>query len=367
MSLRWDPCVMQYGNAFEHFLFDFLDQPTRKCLVIGGSGFDPRATLVPGHLSKLKQAKIRGLFFREERPSPQPKLRQQADAHQRLILGFLPNSVFPELQIFADGKTVTGGRRAVEAVRAENLGGVTDIIVDISALSSGVLFPIVRYCLQICDQTSKTKAVVNLHLFTVEEPKFDYRIRAIPGDTVSWAHGYRSEESLEAAHDKAVLWLPTLAPGCGTVLNRIHSSLSRSSMPMDVCPIVPFPSHDPRMPDKLVEEYREVLTQWKTDTQSLLYAAESDPLDSYRTICSICTSRDRTFKDITGSIVILSPVGNKLLAVGAMLAAIERDLPVALVESVGYDDDIGEITKESCDSLQINHIWLAGEAYAERP
>lgn len=363
MNLRWDLCVTQAGDSFNGFLSAFLDNDKRHCLVIAGAGFDPRATLVAHQLSKLKSAHIRGIFFREERPNQQPKLRPKADAHQKLISKLLPNSDFPEIQIFADGKTVIGGRRAVEAIRREDLSKTTDIIVDISALSVGVLFPVVKLCLHFCDEARAKGRMMNLHLLTVEQPKIDSGICGVPSDAVSWAHGYRSDESLDAGYDRAVLWLPTLAQGNVEILNRIHNFLSRPLTPIDVCPIVPFPGHDPRMPDKLVAEFKEAFSQWKTDSRNLLYAAESDPLDSYRTICSICDSRDRTFKGLTGSVVVLSPVGNKLLAVGAMLAAIERDLPVALVESVGYDEDLGKDTQATCEDPQINHLWLAGEAY----
>lgn len=365
MSLRWNPCIIQTGDKLERFLSDFIDDAKRKCFVIAGAGFDPRTTLVPTRLSNFKRAKIRAIFFREERPNLQPKLRPRADAHQAMLARLLPDSAFPVIEVFADGKTVTGGRRAVEKIRSETFEGVTDIIVDISALSIGVLFPVVKMCLQFCDSSRKAGRLVNLHLLTVEQPAIDFKITGIPGDAVNWAHGYRGGESLDAGHEKAVLWLPTLAPGNVGVLSRIHNFLSRPLTPIDVCPIVPFPGHNPRLPDQLVEEFREAFPAWKTDTRNLLYAAESDPLDSYRTICAICTARERIFRDLTGSVVVLSPVGNKLLAVGAMLAALERDLPVALVESVGYDEDIGDATQATCKDLNINHIWLAGEAYPE--
>jgi hypothetical protein len=361
MSLRWDRCVVQSGKVFSDFLEAFLDQSKRSCLIIGGAGFDPRATVIPAMFSKCKTAKVSGLFFREERPTPQRQLHEYADAHAKVISQLLPVSRFEVIEIFADGRTVSGGRRAVEALRSQNLDSITDVFVDVSALSCGVFFSLIRACLVLGEQRSGPW--MNIHLLTVEEPKFDNQIHAIPGDTVSWLHGYRTGQSLDAGPEKAVLWLPTLAPKSVSVLDNIYRTISRSHLPIDVCPIVPFPGHDPRLPDKLAEEFREVLIQWKTDTRSFLHAAESDPLDSYRTICAICSARERTFKDLNGSTVILSPVGNKLLAVGAMMAAIDRDLPVSLVEAVGYDEDLGGLLKQSCDRLSVTHVWLAGEAY----
>jgi len=368
MNLRWDPCIVQSGNVLRHFLQEFLDHPKRLSFVIGGAGFDPRAILVPECLSSFKKGRVQGIFFREERLNPQRTLRERADGHQKRIQELLPGSKFPEIQVFAEGKTVVGGRRAVEVLRSENVAKATDILIDISALSTNVFFPVVRACLLLCDNAQKSGETINLHLFAAEEPSFDHQIRGMPCDAVTWLHGYRGGESLEASHEKALLWLPTLAPGnvAVSVLNRIHGFISRPLTPIDVCPIIPFPSHDPRMPDKLVVEYREALAQWKTDTRNFLYAAESDPLDCYRTICSICSERERIFKHLAGSIVVLSPVGNKLLAVGAMLAAIERDLPVAMVEAVGYDADVGSIEVAQCGYNHLNHIWLAGEAYLGR-
>ena len=136
-------------------------------------------------------------------------------------------------------------------------------------------------------------------------------------------------------------------------------------MPIDVCPIVPFPGHNPRSPDNLIFEFREALEKWRTDWRNLLYAAESDALDAYRTICSIHSSRSRIFAGLGGSTIVLSPVGNKMLAVGAMLAAMENNLPVALVESLGYDEEVLTTSRHSQNAHEFKHLWLSGEAYEE--
>ena len=130
----------------------------------------------------------------------------------------------------------------------------------------------------------------------------------------------------------------TLSPGHRDPLSKIYQFIQRTETPIDVCPIVPFPGSDPRLPDRLVEEYREHLITWRADHRDFLYAAESDPLDSYRAISWLCAMRDDIFRALGGSQVVLSPLGNKILSVGALLAAIERKLPVVMVESVGYDE-----------------------------
>jgi len=202
---------------------------------------------------------------------------------------------------------------------------------------------------------------LNVHLLVAEEPDFDNRIRGIPGDTAATLHGFKGERSFDLSTEEAVLWLPTLAFGAEATLQRIYNFIYRSTIPIDVCPVIPFPGHDPRMPDRLVEEYQERLDGWRTDFRNIFYAAESDPLDAYRAISELCQLRRELFAELGGSRTILSPMGNKMLSVGAMLAAIEFQLTVVMVESVGYDEesDIGFL----CSPIALKHVWLCGDAY----
>ena len=61
--------------------------------------------------------------------------------------------------------------------------------------------------------------------------------------------------------------------------------------------------------------------------------------------------------------LILSPLGSKVTALGALMAALERDLPVAYLESIGYELS-GTVPKE-VDKPNLIHIWLEGDVYSE--
>lgn len=360
MGNRWDNCVEQVNDKFEEFLRSYLDDAKRSCLVIGGAGFDPRATVLANLLKKLSDVGVKGLFFREERLLPQKLLRELADENQDELQRLIPGCEFQEVKIFFEETTPIGGREVVNFVNSCALEGTTDVFVDISALSTGVFFPLVKLLL------AKVKGRrINVHLFAAEKASIDHSIRGIPCDSVSFAHGFRGTTSINPDSTNALLWLPTLAPGTGDVLERIHNYLSKPTTPIDVCPIVPFPGHDPRLPDKLIFEFKESLPKWRTDGRNLLYAAESDALDAYRTICSIHDTRGQIFSELGGSTIVLSPVGNKMLAVGAMLAAIEKNLPVAMVESLGYQETTMTEAEHPGDAHEFKHLWLAGEAYEE--
>ena len=73
------------------------------------------------------------------------------------------------------------------------------------------------------------------------------------------------------------------------------------------------------------------------DTRNIVYADEEDPLDLYRTILKLDDRRQSVFEKTGGSMLILSPFGSKVMALGALMAALERDLPVAHLEPIGYE------------------------------
>jgi hypothetical protein len=52
-----------------------------------------------------------------------------------------------------------------------------------------------------------------------------------------------------------------------------------------------------------------------------------------------------------------------MLGVGALMAALYRDLPIYYVEARAYDVDWSSAQKELALEVAIRHVWLAGEVY----
>ena len=99
------------------------------------------------------------------------------------------------------------------------------------------------------------------------------------------------------------------------------------------------------------------------DTRNIVYAHEGDPLDLYRTILRLDDLRKPVFEETGGSMLVLSPLGSKGMAVGALMAALERNLPVAYLESIGYELE-GTVPRE-IEQSNLIHIWLEGDAYPQ--
>jgi hypothetical protein len=97
----------------------------------------------------------------------------------------------------------------------------------------------------------------------------------------------------------------------------------------------------------------------------LVYAAEDDPLDIYRTLLRIDDLRRPVFQASGGSLLVLSPVGSKVLALGTLMAALERNLPVVYLEAIGYE--VAQPPSVGNADPELIHVWLEGDAYATGP
>lgn len=363
---RWDRCVSHRGGAVDHFVREYFGQSDRRVMLVAGAGFDPRSTRFPELLAATAPDRVSGLFLREQRPSPHPELLCRADANERRMREIIPACIVEGFEVFDIDTAPVGGRRATVLLnKALNLDNVTDLVLDCSALSVGVFFPIGKYCYQ------RVAAGMNLnfHLVVLDDPKTDGAIEAAPCGKASAFHTFQGGLNLDSFTDAAKLWLPQLGPGKRDVLNLVHQFVR----PHAVCPILPFPASHPRFPDELIEEYGDLFeaisdpfeSTWQVDARDLVYAHEKNLLDLYRTILRIDEARRVVFAEMGGSQLILSPVGSKALALGMLMAALEREFAVVSVESITYKVDMAVYEPPLSTGGELVHIWLHGEAYGD--
>ena len=308
-------------------------------------------------LSGVAKGRVRALFLREERPVPDANLVDSAVENVRRLSGLIPDNVVESFDVFdkRDGAPV-GGRRVIGVLRGKLItDGLTDLVIDCSALSVGVCFSITKYCMEIAERGS-----LNLHLTVIDHPDTDGAIEATHCGRPNSPHGFHGEWQLAKCARAARLWLPQLGQGKLSVLEEVHKFVN----PHEVCPILPFPVTWPRSADTLIEEYGDLFEgPWKVDARDLIYAYEKSPPDLYRAILRIDDARQRVFRGMGGSQVILSPVGSKAVALGMLMAALERNFAVVLVESLAYKADPTVLEVGPGPAGELVHIWLHGEAY----
>ena len=83
-----------------------------------------------------------------------------------------------------------------------------------------------------------------------------------------------------------------------------------------------------------------------------------------RALDLIDDARQRVFRETGGAQVILSPVGSKAVALGMLMAALEKSFAVVLVESLAYKAAPAVLDVGPGPAGELVHIWLHGEAYA---
>ena len=353
---RWDPCIAHRDGEVDEFLTHHFGQPDRNVLLVGGAGFDPRACAVAARLGEAATS-IRALLIKEERPDPPQAQVDRAAANTAALLATLAERNVEPVHVFGEDGAVVGGRNVINVVSRQGLEGVSDVVVDISALSVGISFPIIRYFVE---RIGRGKESANLHLFVAHDPRLDTDIASKPSDTPGYVHGFKGRSTLYDTADAARLWLPQLATGRRRALTELYDFVD----PHDTCPILPFPASNPRLGDKLAEEYlTELESTWEIDTRNIVYADEGDPLDLYRTVLRLDDLRQVVFEETGGSMLILSPLGSKVMALGALMAALERDLPVAHLEPIGYEFEAAAL--ETIDRPSLIHVWLEGEVYPQ--
>lgn len=351
---RWDLCIAHRGAEVDGFVAEYFALPARRIVLIAGAGFDPRSTVVATLLAATS-APVRALYIQENRLNPAQDLLDRANANTEALLAAIADREIVSVDIFGTDGAVTGGRNVIAVLGRQNFDGVTDVVIDISALSVGTSFPIIRYFVE---RVEHRRGPPNIHIFVAHDPKLDADIRSIPSDAPSHVHGFKGGSTLDGSAAAAKLWLPQLAAGRRSALGRLYDFVA----PHDTCPILPFPASNPRLGDTLAEEYIvELENGWAVDTRNIVYADESDPLDLYRTILRLDDLRKPVFAGAGGSLLVLSPLGSKVMALGALMAALERDLPVAHLEPIEYN--LSATVSEGVAAPSLVHIWLEGDVY----
>jgi hypothetical protein len=308
--------------------------------------------------------------FDEGETSPSKKYEGEIAANERKLAEIVTNrgNIVPkEIEMVSSDRRRIGGRTVINCFNDVDFTKYSDVIVDISALPRPLYFPIIRKFLHDFDEKQKNgQPKFNLHVIVVENPKLDSIIQALGvEDKADYIVGFRGRVELESTGNLPTIWIPILGEGKEIQLEKIRTLVR----PQEICPILPFPSINPRRGDDIIVEYREMLFE-TIDPFNILYASEQNPYEVYRKIIRTVSQYHRTLEVLGGCKIVLSILSSKLLSMGALLAVYdiseksEPNIPIAIahVENQGY-----EILQYEKDEImkheELYSLWLAGECY----
>lgn len=313
---------------------EFIDHHFRNAgatLFIGNIGFGPDVLHFPLLLAKSKNVDFR--FMLEHRPGVPAAITAMARARQ----GELAHALGAAMQvaqvpiIAVDGAAVAGRNACWQVNKWLQAKAYTDIIVDATGMSRGTCFPIVKLL-----REGSAESGARIHLLIADSAAPIETVRSVSSDRADWMHGFHGTVETDDYAEALRLWVVQLAEKHGVSMQMLFKELGT---PDEVCPIIPFPSENPRRGDDLLFELRSYwLDEWGETPLSLIHAHESDPMDVYRSIVALHHARQEALEGAgLPSLTILSPIGRRLPGIGMLLAALDYELPIFYLETVGYE------------------------------
>lgn len=374
-KFRWNP----YAFVKDDELDDMLEKhfhDNSKILLILGKGFDVRMNIFLKRFIEKKGTQnitCQLINFDEGRHSSSHQYKHYVDDNIKELESCFPssqvNSSFIQLwKQTGKRKRRVGDRNAANIIDSIKIEEYSDIIVDISALPRGVYFSLLGKLLTYIDRLPQTASIPNLLVAVAENPELDMCIQEEGvDDDLNFLHGFGGDIDLSSTEGTApLIWLPILGEDKGVHLSTAYAHLK----PGEICPILPFPSRNPRRPDALTMEYHELLfDEFRIEPQNIMYVPEQNPFEAYKILYTTIENYNISLKPLNGCKAVLSTFSSKLLSIGTLLAAYElkeKEIGVGVlnVDSHGYKiNPLADLNKLKLKS-KLFVTWLTGRPYS---
>lgn len=375
-GLRWDPSVLIRGDKTPEFWRSHFNSTQRSLLFILGKGFDVRMNIAIQELIKnCPTIKLECwlIEFDEGSGSNSIKYVKYVQENEKELNSCLTGKKIVTKKISLWNSKVKGKRKRIGDRQAaqvlesyEQIKSFTDVIIDISALPRGVYFSLVGKFLTFIDNYAMDKKP-NLFVVVSENAEIDSKIKEKGIDEdVGYLHGFGGTLELTSESEEPVIWFPILGEDKAEHLDKAYTHIR----PNEICPVLPFPSKNPRRSDALIKDYYQVLfDRLNIESQNIMYVPEQNPFEAYIRLTKAIRNYNTSLQALDGCKAVISTFSSKLLSIGSLLTAYElmNDIGVGIlnVDSQGYDIDSVDELKSIKDNSELFVIWLIGEAYED--
>ncbi len=390
--MLWDHYVFRRGSGV-HELWDRLfDQRPVRMLYIAGRGFDVRAQSVMQEMVNSLQSSGRNIesaqlllvgFTDYELEEEISQLTEENAARLEAIfapLGAVKNiaigsSSNAEDDISASTALGLGIRAVLEEVIDQ-----TDIVLDVSSLPRVVYLAMLTSLLNklVPDKAVVSGGVhplaangVNFQVLVAEDARLDGSIRAEdPSNDLVLIPGFTGAMHAESVRDWPLVWFPILGENRVSQLQKLMA-LAEIPDSAEICPVLPHPSLNPRRADDLLVEYATPLfSSRRTPTTNILHVHESNPFEAYRQLLKAMQRYKDSMKILGGCRIVVTPLGSKLVTLGAGLACFEMrpaDLNAKYGVAIPHAEPkryMASLSDLRGSEPEISAVLLTGEAYS---
>ena len=212
-GLRWSNHYLCLPPEFDQFWREYTGKARRTCLLVAGRGFDPRTLEVPAALVRagvnVSTAHLVHLIdqYNPTHPESQSTAASKNEEELRVLLSSAELEVTNVVTRTEDGR-VTGGQQISNIYAGLAASEYTDVIVDITALPTGIYFPLLGTLLKLHDDEN---ASWNLHCVVCENAEIDDAIRPEGGDQAELIYGFGASFMQVGREDHVTVWAPVLA------------------------------------------------------------------------------------------------------------------------------------------------------------
>ena len=359
MSLRWQDYVLEYEDNVPGLWTSAFGIANRATFILG-AGFDPRALVgVERFLATVRSNTVNVITL--GLPGGQGgEPRKLADQNKERLATLKSSTAadFYEVTYPRVHDRLSAGQRITHGLmKSSQLPSDGLIVIDISGLPASIYFPLVG---GILEQSKKGEFRGDLQLVVCENPEIDRRIfdegSTDPGAIKGFSHGLTKATAASVTK----VWAPVIGERQGAQLTTLFEFLA----PDEICPVLPFPSSNPRRADDLIIEHRVLLfDRMEVEPRNFIYADETNPFDLYRALTRLAERYISVLAPLGEAVVVTSVHASKMLSVGALLAAWESSLPVATVANTGYMIESADEISAMSPHNRLACIWLEGEPY----
>jgi hypothetical protein len=338
-------------------------------LFVVGRGFDFRADAAPSRIAGLGATDRHAWVLKYQNgqlDSGSRVERVEANAARfSQIFGDATTTIDVRMGSAGSSSNVTSRNVKRAVSRSTELAGYSDVVVDISAMPRTVALTAIAQLIALLDELASNGKSINLHVVVAESAKID---RSHSGgslnDAVTSLVGFSGRLTSESTANVPRVWFPVLGEGQQERLEKIRTEVD----PDEICPVIPFPSRDPRRGDGLIEEYRQLLfDDYRVEPANIIYASEYNPFEAYRQLFGAIDRYRDALRELGGCKVYVSPLSSKLLSVGALLACYDHKIQsggpdhvsvgIPYVESATYGDPVDSVAS----TVTLYSLWLRGE------
>jgi hypothetical protein len=360
-GLRWEDYVLASGAGEVSKFWSAALELERRMTFVLGVGFDPRALVaLKSLLTQVGNQVIRVVRLGLPQAEDDDLTRELTQANDRCLRELAESGVVEVESIaYPEGvESQAAGLRMSRQIQSSGLIGEKDlVVVDVSGLPSTVYFPVIGGLLRASDRKGLQR---DLQVVVCENPELDRVILEEGVGSPGPIRGFGQRLDQDGPSGVTCVWVPVL----GEHQERYVRSIFEDLNPHEVCPVLPFPARNPRRGDDLLLELRRLIFETiEVEPRNFIYADERNPFDLYRGLCRLSDRYTKALEPVGDVTVVTSVHGSKVMSVGALLAAYEKNLSVVIVGSTSYRIQPGVDLDEVTAASHLICLWLDGEPY----